>query len=161
MEKWGGRPHWRFDGVYLGADDLGEWLGFPKGTHNRRPGMEFQSEVNSVTLIPRRGAFLATFHAPGNWCDLYIDITTPVEWDDAVVRSIDLDLDIVRRSEGEVSIDDEDEFEAHELEYGYPPEIIGLAEESADRVYAAVVAGDAPYDGSAQRWLDALEQLRS
>jgi hypothetical protein len=159
MEKWGGRRHWHMAGVYLGADGLGEWLGFPRGTHNHRPGMEFDSEVDSVTLIPRRGANLATFHAPGIWCSLYIDVTTPPEWDDDVVRCVDLDLDIVRRSDGELYLDDEDEFEAHQLEYGYPPEIIALAEESADWVYSAVAAGEPPYDGSAERWLGTLRQL--
>lgn len=159
MEKWGGRRHWQVEGLYLGADDHGEWLGFPTGTHNHRPGMEFHSEVDSVLLVPRRGAYLATFHAPGIWCGLYVDITTPAEWTDAVLRSIDLDLDVVRRSDGELYLDDEDEFEAHQLELGYPPEIIAMAEESADRVYAAVAAGDAPYDGSAEPWLAALHAL--
>src|SRR5918998_6222484 len=95
MTKWGDRPHWHFDGLFLGTDEYGEWLGFPAGTHNRRPGYEFDSEVDAVTLIPRGGWYAATFHAPGIWCDLYVDMTTPGEWDGDVLRAVDLDLDVI------------------------------------------------------------------
>ena len=65
MTKWGDRPHWEFDGVLLGEDEHGEWLGFPRGTHNHRPGHEFRSAVDCVTLV-RPGAWcLPTFQAPG------------------------------------------------------------------------------------------------
>ena len=98
MTKWGDRPHWEFDGVYLGADEHGEWLGFPEGTLNQRPGLELVSEVDAVTLVPAEGWYAATFHAPGIWCDLYVDIATPGEWDGTVLRAVDLDLDVIRRS---------------------------------------------------------------
>lgn len=157
MTKWGERPHWRFAGVRLGSDEHGEWLGFPAGTHNARPGLAFDSEADSVTLVPREGWFLATFHAPGIWCDLYVDIATPPAWDGDVLRSIDLDLDVIRRSEsGEVFVDDEDEFAEHRVAFGYPAEVVTAAEASCRDVAAAVRAGKAPYDGSHRRWLDDL-----
>ena len=34
MLKWGDRPHWQFDSVYLGDDEHGTWLGFPRGTQH-------------------------------------------------------------------------------------------------------------------------------
>ena len=40
MTKWGRRPHWHYDGLYLGADEHGDWLAFPVGTHYRRPGKD-------------------------------------------------------------------------------------------------------------------------
>ena len=39
---------------------------------------------------------LATFHAPGGLVEVYVDMTTPAEWDGAVLRAVDLDLDVVR-----------------------------------------------------------------
>ncbi len=39
MTKWGDRPHWEMDAVYLGADAAGDWIGFPVGTRMSRPGM--------------------------------------------------------------------------------------------------------------------------
>jgi hypothetical protein len=172
MTKWGDRPHWQFAGVYLGADEHGEWLGFPRGTHNSRPGYEFHSEVDAVTLVPTGGWYAATFHAPGIWCDLYIDVTTPGEWVADVLRAVDLDLDVIRMSPtngrtppvgivagpGEVFVDDEDEFAEHQVAFGYPTEVVGCAQASCDELVSAVRAGLPPYDGTHRRWLDELSR---
>ena len=176
MTKWGDRPHWRFEGIYLGADEHGEWLGFPRGTHNTRPGFEFHSEVDAVTLVPTGGWYAATFHAPGIWCDLYVDIATPGEWDGHVLRAVDLDLDVIRMSAtpptstrsapqnlsagtGETFVDDEDEFAEHQVAFGYPADVVERAQASCDAVLADVRAGRAPYDGTHQRWLQELSRL--
>jgi hypothetical protein len=176
MTKWGDRRHWHFAGIYLGSDEHGEWLGFPQGTHNHRPGYEFHSEVDSVTLVPRDGWYAATFHAPGIWCDLYVDMTTPATWDGTVLRAVDLDLDVIRMSPeppvsrrsapqnlsaglGEVFVDDEDEFAEHQVAYGYPAEVVRAARAACDQVLADAVAGRAPYDGTHRRWLDELGRL--
>lgn len=159
--KWGGQPHWGFDGVYLGADEHGEWLGHPAGTRMVRPGRELTAELAWVTLVPRRdAAHVVTINAAGHRMEIYVDITTPPQWRGAVLRAVDLDLDVIRLAdERGVLLDDEDEFEVHQIAYGYPPEIITLAEESAERVLAAVRARQAPYDGTGARWLDALAVL--
>jgi hypothetical protein len=172
MSKWGDRPHWRFAGVHLGADEHGEWLGFPEGTHNHRPGYEFHSQVDAVTLVAPGGWYAATFHAPGIWCDLYIDITTPGEWHGEVLRAVDLDLDVIRMSPeahpappsvtaapGEIFVDDEDEFAEHQVAFGYPAEIVEAAQASCDAILEAVRAGRAPYDGTADRWLKQLAAI--
>lgn len=176
MTKWGDRPHWQFAGLYLGSDEHGEWLGFPRGTHNRRPGYAFDSQADAVTLAPTGGWYAATFHAPGIWCDLYIDIATPGRWDGDVLRAIDLDLDVIRMSSepphatgsapqnvsagpGEIFVDDEDEFADHQVTYGYPADVIEAAQASCDDVVAAVRAGVAPYDGTHRRWLAELSRL--
>lgn len=156
VTKWGDRPHWEFDGVWLGSDAYGEWLGFPTGTHNARPGFAFDSEVDAVTLVPRDAFWLATFHAPGIWCDTYVDISTPSAWDGTVLRTVDLDLDVIRRDTGEVYLDDEDEFLEHQVAFGYPADVIAAARASADEVFAAVEQRRAPYDGSHRRWLEQL-----
>lgn len=177
MTKWGDRPHWQFDGIFLGSDEHGEWLGFPQGTHNHRPDYEFHSEADAVTLVPTGGWFAATFHAPGIWCDLYVDIATPGRWDGGVIRAVDLDLDVIRMASeaptstrlapqnlsagpGEVFVDDEDEFAEHQVAYGYPTDVVEAAQASCDRVVAAVRARQAPYDGTAQRWLAELSRRR-
>ncbi len=176
MTKWGDRPHWQFPGTYLGSDEHGEWLGFRAGTHQSRPGYAFDSEVDSVTLVPYDDWYAATFHSPGIWCDLYVDIATPGEWDGTVLRAVDLDLDVIRMSDpipasvfaeaektgrvaGEVFVDDEDEFAEHQVAYGYPAEVVERAQASCDAVLADVRAGRAPYDGTAGRWLDLLAEL--
>jgi uncharacterized protein len=176
MGKWGDRPHWQFAGIHLGADQYGEWLGVPTGTRHHRPGHEFHSRVDTVTLVPGGGWFAATFHAPGIWCDTYVDITTPGEWHGDVRRMVDLDLDVVRladplpddardaaasegRTAGEIYVDDEDEFAEHQVAFGYPADVIEAAQASCDEVLAAVRAGVAPYDGTHRRWLAELTRL--
>jgi len=179
VTKWGDRPHWRFDGVWLGSDEYGEWLGFPEGTHNARPGFAFDSEVDAVTLVPHEGHWIATFQAPGIWCDLYVDISTPGTWDGDVLRAVDLDLDVIRMAPespadsprrtsapqnqragwGEVFIDDEDEFLEHQVAYGYPADVIAAARASADELKVAVEARLAPYDGRHLAWLKELSRL--
>jgi len=162
MTKWGGRPHWHFAGVYLGADEHGEWIGYPEGSTFSRPGRSVKPDWKAVGLVPHHdAAHLPTFNRPNTTVNsmIYVDMATPPEWEGDVVHSIDLDLDVVRRFDDTIEIVDQDEFEAHQIEYGYPPEIITLAEESAERVYAAVAAREAPYDGSAERWFDLLATL--
>jgi hypothetical protein len=176
MTKWGDRPHWRFDGVALGSDEHGTWLGFPKGTHHARPGFSFVSEVDSVTLLAPDVWALPTFHAPGIWCDLYVDIATPASADGFVMTSVDLDLDVIRVTEafdssqhpatagrplavGDVFVDDEDEFEEHQVLFSYPPEVIALAVASKDTVLAAVSDRLPPFDGSAEAWFEVLAGL--
>ena len=166
MTKWGDRPHWEFEAKYLGADGHGHWAGLPAGTAFRRPGMEFVSTNMQVTLIPRAGWWVATFHGPGGktWADLddapvdvYVDMTTPAEIDGLTVRCVDLDLDVIRGDNGHVIVDDEDEFAEHQVAFGYPPDVVRAAEESCATVLAAVSAGAAPFDGHSSRvWLARL-----
>ncbi|MEX0426704.1 DUF402 domain-containing protein [Nocardioides sp. DS6] len=168
MTKWGGRPHWHWAGTYLGADDEGDWLGYPAGTRYAKPGKAFDADWVSVGLVPRHdAAHLTVFNRPTATGDnpgpinaeIYVDMATPAVWEDTVLRSIDLDLDVVKRWDGAVEIIDQDEFEEHQLAYGYPPEIITMAEESAERVYDAMSSGLAPYAGSAERWFAILDSL--
>ena len=102
-----------------------------------------------------------------------VDIATPGEWDGTVLRAVDLDLDVIRRSPtppvstrtaptnlpagpGEIFVDDEDEFAEHQVSFGYPPDVVAAARAGSDEVLAAVRAGLAPYDGTHRRWLAEL-----
>lgn len=162
MTKWGDRPHWEFDGVVLGSDEHGDWIGIPAGSHLARPGMELRSPWHQVCLAPGPGpdadrGWLATFHAVGNPVRTYVDITTAPRWDGATLRAVDLDLDIVKTDdERGTYIDDEDEFAEHQRLLGYPAQVVELAEQSCARVHRAVLAGVAPFDGTADGWLARL-----
>ncbi len=159
--KWGGLPHWELDTVRLGSDEHGEWVGAPAGVLMSRPGVQHVPDYPQVTLLPRDGAFAATFYPPGfDTPEVYVDIATPPVWDTDEVRLVDLDLDVIRGWTGRVFIDDEDEFAQHRISLGYPDELVALARDSCDAVAAAVRAGRAPYDGVVgPRWLEALERV--
>jgi hypothetical protein len=167
MEKWGDRPHWQFEALWLGSDEHGDWVGIPSMTPMSRPGLSLVSKNPQVGLVPAadlpadgRG-WLATFHGePREWVEVYVDITTPPVWDGTTLRTVDLDLDVIRRVGGEVFVDDEDEFAEHQVTLGYPADVVARAQSSCDRVLAAVTHRLAPYDGSHEPWQHTLDQLR-
>jgi hypothetical protein len=158
--KWDGRPHWAYDGVYLGCDEHGDWLGHPARTLMARPGREFADTVSWLTLVPIADApWLATFNSVDHHLETYIDITTPATWTGDVLHAIDLDLDVVHPRDGrDPFIDDEDEFALHQVEFGYPPEVITTAESAVRDLLTAVTARRPPFDGSAEPWLNLLNQ---
>ena len=168
LTKWGDRPHWHIPAWWLGRDEHGDWLGIPPGTEMTRPGMRTVSRNFQVGLVPHadlaedRRWWLATFHGPGGnqAISTYVDITSPPYWDGATLRAVDLDLDVVEEDTGRVWIDDEDEFAEHQVELGYPADVVTAARRSCDHTHAAMTAGHPPYDGSHHPWLSLLTSQR-
>jgi hypothetical protein len=163
MTKWGDTPHWEMDAVYLGRDDAGEWIGFPAGTEMSRPGLSVTTRNDQVGLVPAAGtavgqAWLATFHGPGGDVWTYVDMTTVPEWHGRTVRAVDLDLDVIEALDRSVFVDDQDEFDEHRVELGYPREIVDLAMATRDLVHTAVSAKLPPFDGRSAPWLDVLRE---
>lgn len=138
FRKWGGHPHWAATGALpLGEDGHGRWYAIPPGTIFRRPGAEFASHGIQVLLVPRGERWcVVTFYEPvaGYQWRLYTDIATPPEADATGVRCVDLDLDVTQSFDGLVQVEDEDEFAAHRVRYGYPPEVVRGALAECDRV---------------------------
>lgn len=155
--KWGGRPHWEFDTTLLGEDAHGVWLAMPVGTLMARPGLEVLLECPSVLLVPRDEPFTAMFmqraQEDGNPSVLYIDVTTVPSVAGAAVTAVDLDLDVVRLRDGSVLLDDEDEFEEHQVSYGYPVETVALARATAGRLVRDVARRAEPFGQAAEAWL--------
>ena len=171
FRKWGDRPHWEYDAVLVGEDQHGTWIGARAGTPVARPGVTFDAPADFVSVVPRRGAFVATYYrehprpAGDPPIELYVDITTVPAWTRtgtrAVVTMVDLDLDVVRGRTGRVWVDDEDEFAEHRIAFAYPTPLVVHATHSCDVVLGAVQRRDAPYDGSAAAWLEQVARLRS
>ena len=158
--KWPDGPHWEFDAVRLGVDALGHWVGVPSGTWLSKPDKGFTAWADHVVLLPHDAWWVATIYGtdPDRPVDIYVDITTPVSWseDQSEVRCVDLDLDVIRETDGRIWVDDEDEFELHQVELAYPLDVIEAATRSCEDVYRAMNAGVAPFDGSALRWIEKL-----
>lgn len=156
--KWDGSQHWTEELRWLGADQYGTWLAAAAGAVIRKPGAQVISKDDRVALVPHRGGFVATFHLPGAWVALYIDMATQPLWHGDRVTAVDFDLDVVRRWDGSIEVLDEDEFAEHQVRYNYPPEIIELAERSRDDIVAALRKGAEPFDSVGATW---LAQVRS
>lgn len=90
----------------------------------------------------------------GRRFSLYVDIVTPPRRREDTITMVDLDLDVIRTTDGTVELLDEDEFAEHQVSLEYPADIIEGARRSADDVLAAVRAGSPPFHAPAARWLE-------
>ncbi len=163
MAKWGGGRHWQGEYSFLGTDEFGHWLGAPAGSLVRRPGAQFHGPAASLRLVPHDGAYLASFNADTGDGQamrsmIYVDMTSvpTLQWEPKgwTLRAVDLDLDVIKlRDTGEVFVDDRDEFADNQVAYGYPPEIIELAERTAREVEDAVRGGVEPFGSVGFGWL--------
>lgn len=156
--KWGGGRHWQFDAVLLGADEHGGWLAVPSGTLMSRPGLEVVTDYDAVLLVPE-APYLALFmdrrgtpERP-NPSTLYIDVSTVPVWTGDTVTAVDLDLDVLRLVDGTVVLDDEDEFELHRVELGYPDDVVATAQATAAQLVADVTRRAEPFGAASQSWL--------
>jgi hypothetical protein len=157
VRKFDGRLHWHHAMRRLGADEHGVWLGCPAGTvYNRGDeGPIYTTAENRVMLIPPQAWWTALYCAAPAECEVYCDITTPSTWPNATeVTMVDLDLDVWRtRPDGGVELLDLDEFAVHQRQYGYPPQVVRRAEETADWLLAAVQDRVEPFGYAYERWL--------
>lgn len=161
--KYDGSLHWHTTLLWLGEDEHGAWLGSPGGGVSRR-GSEPSITLGYayLTLVPTDAWWTAIFNTPGHVrTEIYCDVTTVPQWhlEDVppAFTMIDLDLDVIRRRDGETTIDDEDEFQEHAALMRYPPDIVAAAEESCRWLVRQVSAARPPFDAATyQPWLDRI-----
>jgi hypothetical protein len=143
----------------LGADEHGIWLWAPAGTELRR-GHEkpIAARHGFVKLVPAgqwwTGIWNDGRQDAGRSIRTYVDVITPAVWEGETVRMVDLDLDVVHRSDGTVDIDDEDEFEDHKVAFGYPEHVVDRARTEAARLVLALERRNEPFGEAGHRWLE-------
>ncbi|MEU4236606.1 DUF402 domain-containing protein [Actinoplanes sp. NPDC026619] len=153
--KWGGKRHWRFVAEPLGSDEHGWWYGCPAGTSMRR-GLEEPVIVDYdfIVLVPVAGWWIASWNGEGHRnVAVYVDVTTEPVRVDGLVEAVDLDLDVIRLRDGGVELLDEDEFEEHQVLYGYPAEVITQARASADELLEMIAQRHEPFGEAGDAWL--------
>lgn len=163
--KWPDRPHYRWQMVPVGEDELGLWCRMLpdapvyKGTEvvarTRRDGLRLVSWTEPWCAWFPSGS--SSPHPPEDTWELYVDvIDRAAREDDGTIAMVDLDLDVVRFLDGRVEMLDEDEFAEHQVLYGYPTEVIAAARSAADDLLRAVIDRTPPFDGTAAHaWADA------
>ena len=87
---------------------------------------------------------------------VYVDVTTQAVWDGPLVTMVDLDLDVIRSRDGDLLLDDEDEFDEHRVTLGYPADVVALARRTAEELMTAAAAGHEPFGPTGSRWLARL-----
>lgn len=152
--KYDGTLHWHHPSRRLGEDEYGVWMGAVAGTVGRKgDGPPVVWEQAFVMLFPRDEGWVALFNDMPHNCEVYVDVTTVPVWDGDTVTMADLDLDVIRPVEGEVYLDDVDEFEEHQRVMKYPEELIAQAEETARLLMTAVKERQGPFGGAHEPWL--------
>jgi uncharacterized protein len=148
--------------VYLGSDEYGRWLAIPTGVEVRQRGSDVNMAAH-VMLLPHDGCFLAHFNAPPSPNAIYADMTTAPEFgrngNAWVVAVADMDLDVVRRADGRIWIEDEDEFAEHAVSYGYPADVVATTRATADALLVAVREEFEPFGTTWRRWIDRVDAI--
>lgn len=153
--KWPNSPHYGHRGWVLGEDHHGLWLELRVGSPvYRGEELLFHGTTGGLMLVPPSDGWLAWFPEFGDF-ELYVDIVFGTARSETSVTTVDLDLDVIRRRDGMVELIDVDEFAAHQVELGYPTELIDHAERLATTVLSAVNADEEPFSGvTAQTWMN-------
>lgn len=151
--KYDGSLHWNHQALLLGEDEHGVWTGCVAGSSGSRGGEPPVTWPHAfVMLFPRDAWWTANFNAKPNKVEIYCDISTVPRWSDGEVTMVDLDLDVLRMRDGRIILDDEDEFEEHQVRYAYPPDVVENARAAAAGLMKAVTLGTGPF-GPAPHWL--------
>jgi protein associated with RNAse G/E len=152
------RLHWGFEAGLLGEDGHGVWIGVPRGT-KRWKGRDSvrPTTEDAVFCAPHEGWWHLHYNGATTQFSHFVDIVTPPMWvSRRRYEMVDLDLDVVRRQDGTVEIEDEDEFEIHQIEYGYTTEMIRRAEQQTELVVSWLSYGQEPFFETADSWLAKL-----
>jgi hypothetical protein len=157
--KWPGEPYRRTPMHRLGVDEAGVWLFAPKGAAaSYAASGPTPLPVNFLTLVPNSAGWIATWMWGNDAIDidLYVDVVGDPRWvSETELRIIDLDLDVIRRRNGQVILDDEDEFVENMSVRRYPADVIKRARATADELVEAVAQRRAPFGSESQQWRDA------
>lgn len=144
---------------HLGTDEAGIWLLAPKGAEAsyaaRGPA---PLPVNFLTLVPHATGWIATWMWGNDAIDIdvYVDVVGDPRWVSATeLRVIDLDLDVIRRRNGHVSLDDEDEFLENVTLRRYPADVVQRARATAGELVEAVAQRRPPFGNESQQWRNA------
>jgi uncharacterized protein len=152
--KFDGSAHRDYPARRLSEDDLGIWVGVPRGTASVYHGRPSVEQIPFVLLIPHAAWWTGMFNPPPRTSEVYCDITTPARWEGDTVHIVDLDLDVVRRRETQaVELRDEDEFEDHRERFGYPAEVVTEAYAAARKLMVALGDGSEPFATQYRKWL--------
>lgn len=147
--------HWGFEASLLGEDEHGRWIALPKGSRRWKGATVVgPAGEDAVFCVPHRGWWHLHYNGQAGRYSHFVDIVTPAHWVSQYrYEMIDLDLDVALRQDGTVEVQDEDEFQLHQVQYGYSREMIDRALAETVWVVKALEARQEPFFGVAAAWL--------
>ena len=150
--KYDGSPHYKFDATLLSHEGSLLTTAVTAGTvlDGYRGLVEVRSAFTALFWTDRHYNAYVNERPVGRTQVLtYANVGTPAQLDGDVIRWVDLDLDVITNDQGEVTLDDVDEFEAHRERFGYPDELVAEIFTARDELLKLAHAGDYPFDRSA------------
>jgi protein associated with RNAse G/E len=157
--KYDGAPHRLVEAVRLGEDAHGLWVGSAPGTRGQRADGSWTTiDHHRVRLFPRGQWWSALFNDTAHRTAIYCDITMPAEFGVDSVTLVDLDLDIRLLRDGTVHVMDEDEFEAHQVRYNYPPQVVATARATCNHLAHAITTAE-PFTTAYKPYLELARSL--
>jgi protein associated with RNAse G/E len=159
FRKYDGRPHRLLESVKLGEDEYGLWVGSAPGQRGQRADGSWVSiDHHRVRLYPRGQWWSALFNDEPHPTRIYCDVTMPAEFGVDSVTTVDLDLDIRLMRDGTVRVMDEDEFLHHQVQYGYPPQVVATAQATCTWLTNHITTTE-PFTTAYKPYLDQIRSL--
>ena len=160
FRKYPDTKHWHCDLTLLGEDDYGQWLWGAAGTPAERGDEGLKPRLQPMVELVTKEWWAPIWFGSGE-PEIYVDIIEPAVWENGRVTMLDLDLDVVRRRDGSVYIDDEAEFAEHQVTLAYPQELIDGALSACERVRTMVERNAEPFATVGPARLAAGSDVRS
>ncbi len=149
--------HWGFEAFWLGEDEWGDWIAVPTGSRRWKGSVDMGPTTSPAVFCapPEKWWHLHYNGAHARNFSHFVDIVTPPVWvSPNRYEMIDLDLDVALGMDGTVEVQDEDEFEIHQVRYGYSRKMIDNALRETGHIVDQLGEGREPFFRTAQRWLD-------
>ncbi len=153
--KYDGSLHYRYRMRLVHEEEKLLMLYAAPGEHVESYRGQMLTTRHSLGLYWTDSFYNLTVNWTADWRPIshYINVATPASWNDGTLRFIDLDLDIIwRYNPEELILDDQDEFEAHKIQFGYPSELIAQSWQSSNEVSRLIHERRYPFDGSLYTW---------
>jgi len=138
---------------FLGEDSFGRWLGVARGepwwsADHTRSGVMQESLVK---LVPSGTFWTVCFHPVDPLVD--VDIVLPVHWAGNVLEEVDLELDILRFTDGRVCVRDQNKFDQVRTTWAMPDDIATQAIAACEQIRDLVERGAEPFGEVGRAWL--------
>ncbi len=108
-------------------------------------GKEWTSRIPGVSFFIPHMWFNIVALLEQSGIRYYCNIASPPYVIDHVVTYIDYDLDVIRSSDGHVSIVDQDEYDRHKTSYQYPLIIEEKVQQGLDTLLKRIETGASPF----------------
>jgi len=153
--KYDGSLHYTFDGRVVAASTEQVMLFIPAGTPLRSYRGRWNSRMHMLCIYwaDRYYNLCVSWYPDWRPRAHYVNIATPATWTSVGLHVIDLDLDLIRRTDADrILLDDADEFERHRRLWGYPPELVAACRAATAEVRRLMAACRFPFDRTIHQW---------